>query len=250
MRLFAKISILLLAVFASLPAGEQMSGQEPPQGAATVKAAALPISSEHFLSELTNQLTAQLKLDGDLQVELTRPWTSPLLPPGAAWQLEVIELPSQPSSNMLVRCRLVADGAVAGEWSLLVHAMLWRDAWVTRQPVERGQTFDPALVDSRRIDTFRERDTVPTNATDGNMAFTRQLTSGRLVSWHDLAKKSLVRKGDIVEVAAIDGYLSITMKAQALASGARGDTITVRNLESKKDFPALIVAESRVQVRF
>ena len=250
MRLFVKISILLVAVFVSLPASEQISGQETPQSAPTVKATSFPIAAERFLNELTNQLSTQLKLDGELQLELTRPWTSPLVAAGAVWQLEIIELPAQASSNMLVRCRLVADGASIGQWSLIVHAMLWRDTWVTRQPVDRGQTFDVALVDSRRIDTLRERDTVPTTATDGSMAFTRQLTSGRLVSWHDLAKKSLVRKGDIVEVAAIDGSLSITMKAQALANGARGDPIAVRNLESKKDFPALVVAESRVQVRF
>ena len=32
--------------------------------------------------------------------------------------------------------------------------------------------------------------------------------------------------------------------------GAQGDTVTVRNLESKRDIHAQVVAENRVQVRF
>ncbi|MBI3886001.1 MAG: flagellar basal body P-ring formation protein FlgA [Opitutae bacterium] len=251
MRPLARFLVPLLAVSASLPAGGQMSEQEmPPQSAAIVKVAALPLAREPFLAELTHQVATQLKLEGELQLELTRPWAGPRLAPDTPWQLEVFDLPAIPSANMMLRCRLTAAGATLGEWSLYVRAQLWRDAWITRVPVDRGQTFDPALVNTRRIDAFRERDTMPVAAADGTLAFSRPITAGRLLTWRDLAKKSLVRKGDIVEVAAIDGRLSITMKAQALANGARGDTVVVRNLESKRDFPALVVSENRVEVRF
>jgi flagella basal body P-ring formation protein FlgA len=40
------------------------------------------------------------------------------------------------------------------------------------------------------------------------------------------------------------------MKALAMENGARGDTITVRNPESRKDIAALVTDENRVQVRF
>jgi flagella basal body P-ring formation protein FlgA len=59
-----------------------------------------------------------------------------------------------------------------------------------------------------------------------------------------------VRKGNLIEVAAIDGDLLITMKALAMESGAQGDTVTVRNPETRKDFSALVVDENRVQIRF
>jgi flagella basal body P-ring formation protein FlgA len=44
--------------------------------------------------------------------------------------------------------------------------------------------------------------------------------------------------------------LQITMKALALENGARGDTVTLRNPESQKNFAATVVDENRVQVRF
>ncbi len=79
--------------------------------------------------------------------------------------------------------------------------------------------------------------------------FSRGVPAGRLISWHDLAKKALVRKGDVVEVTIADGLLQITMKALALQNGANGDTVTVRNPDSHKDFSALVIAENHVQVR-
>ena len=53
-----------------------------------------------------------------------------------------------------------------------------------------------------------------------------------------------------VEVTAADGLLRITMKVLALQSGVKGDTITVRNTESNKDFSALITDRNHVQVQF
>ena len=53
-----------------------------------------------------------------------------------------------------------------------------------------------------------------------------------------------------VEVSAVDGMLAVTMKALAMENGAQGDTVTVRNPESRKDFAAMVIDENRVQVRF
>jgi flagella basal body P-ring formation protein FlgA len=40
------------------------------------------------------------------------------------------------------------------------------------------------------------------------------------------------------------------MKALAMENGSQGDTVTVRNPQSRKDFAAMVVDENRVQVRF
>jgi flagella basal body P-ring formation protein FlgA len=44
--------------------------------------------------------------------------------------------------------------------------------------------------------------------------------------------------------------LSVTMKALALQNGAQGEAISLRNIESRKDFTAFVVDENRAQVRF
>ena len=75
---------------------------------------------------------------------------------------------------------------------------------------------------------------------DNSFVFTRNLTPNRLLNWRDVARRPLVRKGEMVEVAATEGTLLITLKGLAMENGAQGDTVTVRNLESKRDIHAQV----------
>jgi len=113
-----------------------------------------------------------------------------------------------------------------------------------------GAVFDPAQLDTRRADLLRERDLLPATVGDHSYIFARAIPAGRPLTWHDVARRPLVRKGDLVEVKAVDGSLVVVLKALALENGARGDTVTVRNLDSRKEFPALVTDENHVQIRF
>jgi flagella basal body P-ring formation protein FlgA len=208
-----------------------------------------PLTQEAFVSLLNRELALHFNLEGELQLELLRVWTSPAAS-AADWQVAVTEYPAVAGSAMLVRCRLLADNTSAGEMTITLRASLWRDAWITRQPVTTGTTFDPAILESRRVDLFRERDALPTTVGDQTFVFTRGVNTARVVTWRDIARRPLVRKGDMVEVSAAEGNLSITMKAIALQSGAQGEAVTLRNIESRKDFTAFVVDENHVQVRF
>jgi flagella basal body P-ring formation protein FlgA len=97
---------------------------------------------------------------------------------------------------------------------------------------------------------FRERDALPAAVGDHSYMMVRAVSAGRLLTWHDIGRRPLVRKGSLVEVSAADGQLLITMKALAMENGAQGDTVTVRNPETRRDFAAKVIDENRVQVRF
>jgi flagella basal body P-ring formation protein FlgA len=208
-----------------------------------------PLTREQLLTLLTRDLSAHFNLEGDLQLELVRDWAPPARI-ASAWQLIALEYPSVPSSSMLVRCRVAADNAVVGETTFIVRASLWRDVWATRQPLTIGATFDASMLETRRVDLFRERDALPAAVGDRSFIFARGVPAGRLLTWHDIARRPLVKKGEIVEVSAADGMLLVTMKALAMENGAQGDTVTVRNPESQKNFAAVVVDENHVQVRF
>jgi flagella basal body P-ring formation protein FlgA len=215
----------------------------------TAAPATTPLTRELLLGNLARELSTHFNLEGDLQLEFLRTWTPPAQV-ASRWDLNVLEFPSIAASSMLVRCRVLADGAIAAETTFVLRASLWRDAWVARQPLAANGSFDAALLEVRRVDTFRERDVLPAAVGDATYIFTRPVTPGRLLTWRDIALRPLVKKGERVEVSASDGLLLVTMQGIALENGARGETVTVRNPESKKDFAALVVDENRVQVRF
>jgi flagella basal body P-ring formation protein FlgA len=224
--------LLLLAAAAFAPAAE-----------------VTPLTQAAVVEALSRDLAAHFNLEGDLQLELLRPWTPPAVV-AADWRIIVNEYPSVANSAMLLRCSWLADGVPAGEGTLTLRAALWRDAWVARQPLTNGAIFDPAALETRRVDLFRDRDALPASVGDQSYIFARGVNPGRLVTWRDIARRPLVRKGDLVEVTAADGMLSISMKALAMQNGAQGEAVTLRNLESRKDFTAFVIDENRAQVRF
>ncbi len=245
MSLRASISILISGALCALV--PVVSGQTAVATVAAPTPAAFTV--ETMLADLNRQLVERFQLRGELQLELARPWTAPA---GATSSVEstIIEYPARIASTLLVQVRLQSGGRVFGSYPILLKAQLLRDVWASRIPLERGSTFDSAQLDTLRVDVLQQRETVPVDTTETDFTYVMSVPAGRPLVWRDLVRRSLIRKGQIVEVSAIDGTLTITTKAMAMENGAAGDTVRLRNLESKKDFTALVVAEARAQVRF
>ena len=229
-------------------AAAETPGQTASANSATTRAPEL-YSRERLLADLSRAVAAHFNLEGDLQLELLRAWPAPAHA-ASEWELLVLEFPAATSSSMMVRCRLLGDAVPVTETTFVVRAQLWRDAWASRQPLGAGAAFDASLLEVRRVDVLRDREALPATAGDHAFVFSRSVPAGRLLTWRDIARRPLVKKGDLVEVSAVDGPLVVTMKALAMENGAQGETVTVRNPESRKDFAARVVDVNRVQVRF
>jgi flagella basal body P-ring formation protein FlgA len=248
--------VLALAFATALHAADAAGGSALPtrpgalgHAGQETRATPVPLTRDQFVAAVTRELAAHFNLDGELQLELLRPWTPPDRV-ACVWSASVGEFPAVPSASMLVRCRIQADHVLVADSPLIVRAAHWRDVWVTRAPLTAGAVFDPAQLETRRTDLFRERDVVPASVGDRSYVFARAIPAGRVLTWHDIARRPLVKKGDVVEVSASEGRLVVTMKALAMENGAQGDTVTVRNPESHRNFTAIVVNENRVQVRF
>lgn len=207
---------------------------------------------EAVLADLARQLTTQFNAEGELQLEFVRPWTPPSgVNDVAGIQVTVSEYPTVLSASMLVRGRVAIAGLPGPEETFLVRGQLWRDSWVARNPVDRGMAFAADACDVRRVDTLRERDALPVSAAaSSEWVFVRAVPAGRLLTWRDVARRALVRRGQLIEVAAVDGGLQVTMKALAMQDGAQGETVRVRNVDTKREFAAVVVSENRALVRF
>jgi flagella basal body P-ring formation protein FlgA len=206
-------------------------------------------TAEAFLQQVGRDLTAHYNFEGELDLDFVRQWAAPS---GTArvWTIKVEEYPSTPTASMYLRCQVLGDGKVVANDTVFLRMALWRDVWATRAPLTIGATFNASQLEARRVDMMRERDALPASVGDRNYIFSRGVQAGRVLTWRDISRRPLVRKGDTVEVSAVDGALTITMKAVAMENGAQGDTVTIRNPDSRRDFSAQVVDENRVQVRF
>lgn len=241
--LFKLVRPLMLAATVILPlaAAPQPAG---PQSAAPPPA---PLTQGELVSGLTRDLRAHFSLDGELELHLMRDWAAPQQV-AAKWSVTVDEFPGMPGSVMMVHATIRGDNAPPIRQEFMVEASLWRDVWASRQPLSAGEVFDPGVLEVRRVDAFRERDALPASTGDDNYIFARGLPAGRLLTWIDIARRPLVHRGQLVDVTAIDGALSVTMKAVAMMDGARGDTVRLRNPQSQREFSAIVVDENRAQI--
>jgi len=243
----ARISISILSAIGLCALVPVSSGQAVVATAAAPATAAL--TQEKLLSDLNRQLVDRFQLRGELQLELVRPLA---LPAGATSSVEavIVDFPARIAPSLMLKVRLQSGEGTLGSLSLQVKAQLLRDVWVARTPIERGSSFDSSQLDTLRVDVLQQRETIPADTTETDFTYVTTVSAGRPLVWRDITRRSLIRKGQIVEVSAIDGTLTITTKAMAMENGAAGDTVRLRNLESKKDFTALVVADARAQVRF
>lgn len=238
------LTALLLSTASLALAQAPASATTPPAATSAQPAANAPA----FMADLTRQLSEHYKVNGDLRIELLRAWSTPSEATGPI-TVELLEAPAIINSNMLVRVHFQSGDKSLGETSLLVRAQLMREVWVARNPVGRNEPFDPSTLDTRVVDALRERDTVSLSDGVADLTFNRAVQPGAVLTWRDVSRRALVRKGDVIDVSAVDGLLSINMKALAMENGAAGETVRVRNLESKKEFTALVTGQARAQVR-
>ncbi len=207
-----------------------------------------------LLSALTRDLAAHYSVSDELELDLTRPWVSPVSGvEGKAAQdvtVSVMEYAPAPASAMLVRVRYMQGTTELREDTLALQARLWRDILVAKLPLERAAAVSLDTLSTRRADALRERDALPTSVLGQDFVYTQPVPAGRALTWRDVVKRSLVHRGQLIEVTAVDGALQITMQALAMQDGGKGDTVRVRNIESKREFTGQVIADNRVQVTF
>ncbi|EIQ00338.1 flagella basal body P-ring formation protein FlgA [Opitutaceae bacterium TAV1] len=245
-RLAALVFALVLPAASQTSSADDVAGTAPPAPSATL------------LRRLADDIAAHFQASGELLLDWQRPQPALAgLAPDAA--LRILEYPAALAPQMLVRVRLPSaprqpsDPARAApppaDITLVVRAQLWRDGWLLPEPAARGDPVLPSALGIKRFDALRDRDAVPADS-GADLLFARALPAGRLLVWRDVIRRPLVRRGQSVEISAGEGALLVTLRGIAMEDAGRGETVRIRNPESRKEFTALVVSESRAEVRF
>jgi flagella basal body P-ring formation protein FlgA len=145
-----------------------------------------------------------------------------------------------------VRC------AGAEPWTIYVTATVhvMGEVVVSARSMARGATLTRADLTTRRLDLS----TLPPGAAthlaqvEGKL-LKRPVAPGTVLTATMLASKPLVRRGETVTLLARVGGLDVRVGAEALASGAAGERIKVRNASSRRVVEATVVAAGLVETR-
>lgn len=173
---------------------------------------------------------------GELELRFGRAWTSTPVP-DEELTLRILDMPASGLAPlMLVRFELMAGTESAGTWQVLLQAKLWREIWVTKAPLRRGQGLAESDLGRERRDILTLRDVLaePDQASSA-LQVTENVPAGAALLQRQLRAQPVVFRGQSVNANLVDGLLQLVMKVEVLEDGAPGQVIRLRNTSSRRE---------------
>jgi len=262
--------VSLLILFACLGGGfaAHLSASEPsvfPTDAAsdavvvataTTTTAALAPPPQRVLAEadLLELLTATLQKEyvkdkGDLELRFARPWNSRAVP-DEPLSVKILDLPtSGVTPSFILRFELRTAKASLGTSQVALQAKIWREVWIARSSLKRGELAANADLDRERRDVLTLRDSAAEFSTgDTSLELAEALQAGAPVLARSVKARPVIRRGQAADALVQDGTLSISMKVEALEDGAPGQIIRVRNAQSRRDLRGKVLNEQTILI--
>lgn len=166
-----------------------------------------------------------------------------------AGQELVLEAPRKVAAGRLSLRLLVRemDGAVRQKLTGSVFIDCWADVPCAAAGMNRDDLLEHTKVTFKRMNLASLRGR-PWDGLGGPWRLTRPVSIAQVIYQQDVAHIPTVRKGSIVTVLYEGKSVRLSLQAEALADGAAGESIPVRNLQSKRELYAQIRDGSTVTV--
>ncbi len=210
-----------------------------------------PISSENLLAAIEAQMHEHLRPAGNISLAPMRALPD-LSKHSEPFEVKLSRLPGRLSKNTVyLSIQVENDEGVLGNWDIPFKPALYSEVWFAKRYLRERELAASSDFEARQVDLLYEPDAVvATLEVLQQHEYSRDIRPGQPLKWSDLAERSLVRKGQVVDVIAYQGMIEIAMRAKAQQDGVRGEMVFLSNLESNKNFSGEVIGEGRVQVTF
>jgi flagella basal body P-ring formation protein FlgA len=205
-------------------------------------------------NDVKNLLTAALQERcvqdrGELELRLNRPWV-PLAVPDEPLTVRLLDLPASGIGPLLlVRFELVSGAETLGNWQTVLQARVWREIWVTRTALRRGQAVSETDLTRERRDVLALREPLAElAATTAALELTESLQAGAPLCQRHLRLQPVVRRGQSAEAILQDGAMNLSLKVEVLEDGAPGQIIRLRNPLSRRELRGKVQNEKTILV--
>ena len=164
--------------------------------------------------------------------------------------LKILDLPTLGVTPFfIVRFELRTARESLGTWQLPVQARVWRDVWVARSALQRGEFIAEADLARERRDMLSLHEPLAEFAAgDTTLEMAEPVQAGSPLLARSVKLRPVLHRGQIADALVQDGALSITMKVEVLEDGAPGQIIRARNSQSRRDIRGKVLNEQTILV--
>ena len=185
---------------------------------------------------------------GELELEMVRPWTT-LLVPDDLLELRMVSRLSNPVTQTSLRFQLVDGGIPLGFFSLSVRMFQWKEGWVASRQITRGMLLTEAQLDRQRVNMIQVRQGLwDGNPSDGRYWFRENISPGRLVYDRSVVMKPVLKRGGLAKAVVSVGSLKVSTKVKALEDGAPGEVVRVQNVRTRKELIGEVIDENTIKI--
>jgi flagella basal body P-ring formation protein FlgA len=125
---------------------------------------------------------------------------------------------------------------------------VWADVPCAGHPHARGDVLRPEGITWMNKNIANIRGDI-WDGQGGPWQATRSLAPGQPILATDLEPQSAIRRGDTVTLIFAKGNVRLSAQGEALSDGSLGETITVRNLQSRKQVFGVIRDSATIVVK-
>ena len=177
---------------------------------------------------------------------------------GWEWQVEAEPLgdipPGKPVGPLSIApgtgsVTLKYDDGTGSERSLAVRLSWSRPAVVAARPVERGKVLDRDDVTVQSVRILRSTPLASAVEDVLGTVARRNLSAGEPIALNLFSSAPIIQRGDPVIISVRKAGFRIEVRGEALDAGCEGESIRVRNLQSRKVIQAVAVAPGRAEVQ-
>ena len=186
---------------------------------------------------------------GELELRLTRPWAA-LSVPDEPLQVRLLDLPASGLSAMfIVRFEIRTRQETIGSWQAPVSVRVWREIWVARSALRRGQSLAEADLVRERRDVLPVREGLAEFAApDASWEISEGVIAGMPLAARHVRLRPVVFRGQSAEGIVQDGSLNVGLRVEVLEDGAPGQVIRIRNPLSRRELRGKVQNEQTIQV--
>ncbi len=185
---------------------------------------------------------------GELELESIRPWKTLLVPDGPV-ELRMVTRISYPTFQTSLRFELLDGGVPFGVFSAPVKMSIWKDAWVAKDQITRGDVLSKVQLEKQRVNAIKVRqDLWDGNPSDGRYWFRENISPGRLVYSRAVVMKPVVRRGSLAKAVVTTGPVRVSTKVKVLEDGAPGEAVRVQNVRTRKELIGEVLDENTIKI--
>ncbi len=208
------------------------------------------LEAEALALALENTLTERYHIDGNLKVKLFSAWASPLLC-DPHWVLELTDAPRSIAQRMLLSFNVRSGEEVVGPYRLTVGCECWQESYFTKERISGRTQLLAEEFEVHAVDILSYPQSIVSASVDlKDYQLSQGVIANRPLFWRDIARRPTVKKGKMVNAVAQEGLLTLSMKCEVLTPGFEGDFVTLRNLQTRKEFQGRIKNEDTVEIYF